>query len=158
MAVSSRNHQRYSLISSVSAIVLLWTAGCAPTPRMNASNDLVSVKVLPAKAPVWTYTITTRNVENLVEVAFISESDLGAISVVPVPAQYQLKSTHEGNTIKVALYGHIFKGKGFNQRQFRGLQLMLKSSSGSLKSGDISVRVTDFRGNVTTIDKISGPV
>jgi hypothetical protein len=118
----------------------------------------VSVTVLPARAPVWTYTITTRNVENLLEVEFVSDSDLSDVSVVSIPAVYELEKTYDGNSIKVALKGHLFEGRGFNQGQFRSMKLMLKSKDKSLKNGDIQVRVTDFRGNVTTIDTIAGPV
>ena len=136
---------------------LLLTSGCAP-PHMNASKDLVSIIVLPAKAPVWTYTITTRNAENLREISFVSDSDLSDVAVVAIPAEFELKSTHEGNTIKVALQGHRFNGRGFNQKQFRSMRLMLRSSNKNLRNGDIKVQVTDFRGHVTTVEKISGPV
>ncbi|MBT5877240.1 MAG: hypothetical protein HOH43_27710 [Candidatus Latescibacteria bacterium] len=138
-------------------VSLLIASGCAP-PHMNASRDLVSVTVLPAKSPVWTYTITTQNAENLLEVSFVSDSDLSDVDVISIPAEIELKSIHEGNTIKVALRGHRFNGRGFNQNQFRSMRLMLRSNDKNLQNGDIKVQVTDFRGNVTTVEKISGPV
>ena len=141
-----------SLAIAGSAVVI----GCAP--RLNASKDLVSVTVLPAKAPVWTYTITTRNVENLLEIEFVSESDLSDVLVVSIPAVYELEKTYDGNSIKVALKGHLFHGRGFSQSQFRTMRLMLKSQNKKMKSGDIQILVKDFRGNITTLNKIAGPV
>lgn len=150
---------RSMIFKTLAPLVMFFLAvmiGCAPT--LNASKELVSVTVLPAKAPAWTYTITTRNVENLMEIEFVSESDLSDVLVISIPAVYELEKTYDGNRIKVALKGHLFHGRGFSQNQFRGMRLMLKSQNKEMKSGDIQILVKDFRGNITTLKDIAGPV
>ena len=146
--------QRITVISVMSAFVLLTVVGCAARrPALVESKDLVAVSVMPAGPNNWRYTVETKQAEHLTSVEFISPH-LEGCKVLALPEEFEIiqKKTPEG--IKVNLIGTIY-GQRFSH--FRRLQLVLTTDT-PRKRGEIKVRVTDFRGNTTTIEPIAGPV
>ncbi len=136
------------------SFVLVSVVGCAARrPALVESKDLVAVSVMPAGPKNWRYTVETKNAEYLTSVEFISPH-LEGCKVLALPEEIEIiqKETPEG--IKVNLKGSIY-GQRFNQ--FRRLQLVLTTDT-PRKRGEIKVRVTDFRGNITMIEPIAGPV
>ena len=134
--------------------VLVSVVGCAARrPALVESKDLVAVTVMPAGPKNWLYTVETKNAEYLTSVEFISP-DLEGCKVLALPEEIKITQQTTPNGIKVNLWGSIY-GERFTQ--FRSLRLILTSDTPKSR-GEIDVRVTDFRGNTTTIESIAGPV
>lgn len=136
------------------SFVLVTVVGCAARkPSLVESKDLVAVTVMPAGPNNWRYTIETKNAEYLTSVEFISP-DLEGCKVLALPEEIKIIQQTTPDGIKVNLWGSIY---GERYTQFRSLQLVLTSDQPRSR-GEIDIRVTDFRGNTTTIESIAGPV
>ncbi len=144
---------RFLVFSVALCFALVSFVGCAPRkPSLSESKDLIAITVMPAGPNNWRYTVETKNAEYLTSVEFISP-DLEGCKVLG-PEEYKISQEATPDGIKVHLRGNIY-GRRFSQ--FRRLQLVL-SSDEPKKRGEIKIRVTDFRGNVTMIESIAGPV
>lgn len=146
--------QRITAFSVMATLVLLTAVGCAARrPALVESKDLVAVSVMPAGPKNWRYTVETKNAEYLTSVEFISP-DLEGCKVLALPEEIKITQQATPDGIKVKLWGSIY---GERYTQFRSLQLVLTSDKPRSR-GEIDIRVTDFRGNTTTIESIAGPV
>ncbi|MXW04356.1 MAG: hypothetical protein F4Z81_04710 [Gemmatimonadetes bacterium] len=146
--------QRVTVIVIMATFVLLTAVGCAARrPALVESKDLVAVSVMPAGPKNWLYTVETKNAEFLTSVEFISP-DLEGCKVLALPEEIKITQQVTPDGIKVDLWGSIY-GEWYTQ--FRSLQLVLTSDRPRSR-GEIDMRVTDFRGNTTTIESIAGPV
>lgn len=146
--------QRITAFSVMATLVLLTAVGCAARrPALVESKDLVAVSVMPAGPKNWRYTVETKNAEYLTSVEFISP-DLEGCKVLALPEEIKITQQATPDGIKVKLWGSIY---GDRYTQFRSLQLVLTSDKPRSR-GEIDIRVTDFRGNTTTIESIAGPV
>lgn len=151
--------KRHNLsLFAVSAVMLSFVAvsavGCAARrPALVESKDLVAVTVMPAGPKNWLYTVETKNAEFLTSVEFISP-DLEGFKVLALPEEIKITQQKTPDGIKVNLWGSIY---GDRYTQFRRLRLILTSDTAKSR-GEINIRVTDFRGNTTTIESIAGPV
>ena len=146
--------QRITAFSVMATLVLLTAVGCAARrPQLVESKDLVAVTVMPAGPKNWLYTVETKNAEYLTSVEFISP-DLEGCKVLALPDEIKITQQATPDGIKVKLWGSIY---GERYTQFRSLRLVLTSDKPRSR-GEIDIRVTDFRGNTTTIESIAGPV
>ncbi|MDE2728906.1 MAG: hypothetical protein OXI19_12860 [Gemmatimonadota bacterium] len=152
--MSHPSTQRITVLAVMAAFVLLTVVGCAARrPALVESKDLVAVSVMPAGPNNWRYTVETKNAEHLTSVEFISPH-LEGVKVLALPEEIKITQQVTPDGIKVDLWGSIF---GERYTQFRSLQLVLTSDKPRSR-GEIDIRVTDFRGNTTTIKSIAGPV
>lgn len=141
-------------VAVAATFVLLTAVGCAARgPALVESKDLVVVSVMPAGPENWLYTVETTNAEYLTSVEFISP-DLEGCKVLALPEEIKITQQTTPDGIKVDLWGSIY---GDRFTQFRSLRLILTSDKPRSR-GEIDIRVTDFRGNTTTIESIAGPV
>lgn len=146
--------QHITAFSVMATLVLLTAVGCAARrPQLVESKDLVAVTVMPAGPKNWLYTVETKNAEYLTSVEFISP-DLEGCKVLALPDEIKITQQATPDGIKVKLWGSIY---GERYTQFRSLRLVLTSDKPRSR-GEIDIRVTDFRGNTTTIESIAGPV
>ena len=152
--MSHPSTQRITVLAVMATFVLLTAVGCAARrPALVESKDLVAVSVMPAGPKNWLYTVETKNAEYLTSVEFISP-DLEGCKVLALPEEIKITQQVTPDGIKVDLWGSIY---GERYTQFRSLQLVLTSDRPRSR-GEIDIRVTDFRGNTTTIESIAGPV
>lgn len=146
--------QRVTVFAVMASFVVLTAVGCAARrPALVESKDLVAVSVMPAGPKNWLYTVETKNAEYLTSVEFISP-DLEGCKVLALPEEIKITQQTTPDGIKVNLWGSIY---GDRYTQFRRLRLVLTSDAPKSR-GEINIRVTDFRGNTTTIESIAGPV
>jgi hypothetical protein len=142
----------YRIYLEVGLVCLIGLIGCAASAPWSAMNDLITVEVMPAGPPIWTYTIWTSGAENLVAVEFVSSADLSQCTVTALPDEVEIATTQTPQGLKVSLRGTRF-GQRFEQ--FRKITLVLNGKR--KKNGAISLRVTDFAGNVRRVGPVAGP-